>query len=80
VCGASSPEDQKLIERVLATLLPHHDPDAFARAFLEAKGLAGVGDLFDALSDVARAANDQSAPPSNDFTSPLLEGLFHVGQ
>lgn len=78
VCGASSPEDQKLIERVLATLPPHHDPDAFARAFLQAKGLAGVGVLFDALSDIARAANDQSAPPSNDFTSPLLEGLNHA--
>jgi type IV secretion system protein TrbE len=80
VCGASSPEDQKLIEHVLASLPRHHDTDAFARAFLQAKGLAGVGDLFDALSAVARAANDQSAPPSNDLNSPLLEGLFHVVQ
>jgi type IV secretion system protein TrbE len=78
VCGASGPDDQKLIERVLEALPPNHDPDAFARAFLDAKGVLGVGELFDALAVVALAANDQSAPPSNDFNSPLLGGVIHA--
>jgi type IV secretion system protein TrbE len=82
VCGASSPEDQKLIEQVLDTLPPNDEADGFARAFLAAKGLSGIGALFDALGDVAAAANDQAPSPSNDFTSPLLArfegGLIHA--
>lgn len=84
VCGASSPDDQALIEQVLATIPAHAAPDAFARAFLEAKGLKGVGTLFDALSDVVAPANDQPGTPSNDFSSPLLDrlqgGLIHAAQ
>jgi type IV secretion system protein VirB4 len=78
VCGASSPEDQKLIERVLAGLPPLAEPDAFVRAFLAAKGLTGVDALFDALNPKLDPANDAGAPISNDLTSPILGGYVHV--
>jgi type IV secretion system protein VirB4 len=78
VCGASSPEDQKLIERTLESLPPMADPTAFVRALLAAKGLTGVDDLFDALTQVAPPANDAGAPISNDLTSPILGGYVHV--
>jgi type IV secretion system protein VirB4 len=45
LCGASSPEDQALIDAVLA----EHGPDEFARHFLTAKGLTHVDPLFDAV-------------------------------
>lgn len=45
LCGASSPEDQTLIDAVLA----EHGPDEFARRFLTAKGLTHVDALFDAF-------------------------------
>ena len=84
VCGASSPEDQKLIEQVLAGLSPGNEADGFARAFLDAKGLAGVATLFDAISAMADAANDAGPAPSNDFVSPLLAhlegGSIHAAQ
>ncbi|GAB5457317.1 MAG: conjugal transfer protein TrbE [Henriciella sp.] len=41
-CGASSPEDQKLIDRTLAET----DPVDFAETFLHAKGLPWAGDLL----------------------------------
>jgi type IV secretion system protein VirB4 len=50
-CGASTPEDQALIDQVLARA----GPDGFARAFLAAKGFAHVDALFDAV-DPALAA------------------------
>jgi type IV secretion system protein VirB4 len=80
VCGASSPEDQKLIERVLADLPPNSEPDAFVRHFLAAKGLTGVDALFDALNPKLDPANDAGAPISNDLTSPILGGYVHVAQ
>jgi type IV secretion system protein TrbE len=80
VCGASSPEDQKLIERVLADLPPLAEPDAFVRAFLAAKGLTGVNALFDALNPKLDPANDAGSPVSNDLTSPILGGYVHVAQ
>ena len=84
VCGASSPEDQKLIEQVLAGLPPGAEADGFARAFLDAKGLAGVATLFDAINAIAVAANDAGPAPSNDFHSPLLAhlegGSIHAAQ
>lgn len=52
VCGASSPEDQALIDQVLARA----GPDGFARAFLAAKGFAHVDALFDTLADAPLAA------------------------
>ncbi|MFN3353563.1 MAG: conjugal transfer protein TrbE, partial [Brevundimonas sp.] len=45
LCGASSPEDQALIDAVLA----EHGPTEFARHFLTAKGLTHVDPLFDAF-------------------------------
>ena len=84
VCGASSPEDQKLIEQVLGGLPSGADADGFARAFLDAKGLAGVATLFDAIGATADAANDAGPAPSNDFHSPLLAhlegGSIHAAQ
>jgi type IV secretion system protein VirB4 len=45
LCGASTPEDHRLIDQVLE----RSGPDGFARAFLKAKGAAHVDPLFDAL-------------------------------
>ncbi|TAL32805.1 MAG: conjugal transfer protein TrbE [Phenylobacterium sp.] len=45
-CGASSPEDQALIDEILARA----GPEGFARAFLAAKGFAHVDALFDAVA------------------------------
>ena len=78
VCGASSPQDQKLIERILAELPVNQEPDAFVRAFLNAKGLTGVDSLFDALAAPIEAANDTGLPVSNDLISPMLGGQIHV--
>jgi type IV secretion system protein TrbE len=52
LCGASSPEDQALIDRALADA----GPAGFARAFLAAKGFAHVDALFDALDAPPLAA------------------------
>lgn len=52
VCGASAPEDQALIDQVLARA----GPDGFARAFLAAKGFAHVDALFDTLTAPPLAA------------------------
>lgn len=54
LCGASSPEDQALIEAVLAALDPTDPrPDAFARAFLKAKGVHHVDNVFDSFDPTA---------------------------
>ncbi|MFT4956428.1 MAG: type IV secretion/conjugal transfer VirB4 family ATPase [Brevundimonas sp.] len=45
LCGASSPEDQALIDAVLES----HGPDAFARSFLEAKGVRHVDQILEAF-------------------------------
>ncbi|ODT85807.1 conjugal transfer protein TrbE [Phenylobacterium sp. SCN 70-31] len=52
LCGASSPEDQTLIDQVLARA----GADGFARAFLAAKGFSHVDTLFDALAEPPIAA------------------------
>lgn len=52
LCGASSPEDQALIDRILARA----GPEGFARAFLAAKGFSHVDTLFDALAGPPLAA------------------------
>ena len=50
LCGSSSPEDQTLIETVLATLDPADvRPDRFAREFLKAKGVRHVDNVFDSF-------------------------------
>ena len=46
LCGASSPEDQSLIDAVLARA----DPSAFAREFLKAKGVHDVDAVLDAFA------------------------------
>ncbi len=56
VCGASSPEDQALIDALLA----EHGAADFAPAFLKAKGLMGVDALFQALE---RAFHPQPETP-----------------
>ncbi len=78
VCGASSPEDQQLIEQILASLPVTSDETAFVRAFLAAKGLNGVDPLFDALSDETRPANDQSLTLSKDFAANQPGGMIHA--
>jgi type IV secretion system protein VirB4 len=52
LCGASSPEDHRLIDAVLERA----GPQAFARAFLTAKGIQNVDPLFDCLAEPALAA------------------------
>ena len=46
LCGASSPDDQTLIDDVLRRA----GPARFAREFLKAKGVHHVDDLFDVLA------------------------------
>lgn len=52
LCGASAPEDQALIDRVL----DEAGPAGFAPAFLQAKGFSHVDALFAALAEPARLA------------------------
>lgn len=52
LCAASSPEDQALIDAALAQA----GQDGFARAFLKAKGVHHVDELFDAFDLAAAAA------------------------
>lgn len=50
LCGASSPDDQTLIDAVLAGLDPADPrPDRFAREFLKAKGVRHVDNVFDSF-------------------------------
>jgi type IV secretory pathway VirB4 component len=51
LCGASSPADQKRIDRVLA----EHGPEGFTTAFLKSAGLDWAADLL------ARFSSDQEA-------------------
>jgi type IV secretion/conjugal transfer VirB4 family ATPase len=52
LCGASSPADQKRIDRVLA----EHGPEGFTTAFLKSAGLDWAAELL------ARFSSDQEAP------------------
>jgi type IV secretion system protein VirB4 len=61
LCGASAPEDHKLIDRCLA----HSDKSGFAARFLEAKGLAWAGELIERWP---RSANP---PPIPKDTTPI---------
>lgn len=51
LCGASSPDDQALIDRILAEA----GPADFARAFLKAKGASHVDEVFDAFAPALAA-------------------------
>lgn len=54
LCGAASPEDQLLIDAVLAGLDPADTrPDRFVRAFLKAKGVQHVDTVFDSFDPSA---------------------------
>lgn len=52
LCGASAPEDQALIDTVLARA----GPDRFAREFLKAKGVQNVESVLDAFARPLAAA------------------------
>jgi type IV secretion system protein VirB4 len=70
LCGASTPEDHKTIDRCLA----HSDRAGFAARFLEAKGFAWAGELIErwprptVLPPVPQASTPidpvQDAPPT----------------
>lgn len=54
LCGAASPEDQLIIDAVLAGLDPIDTrPDRFVRAFLKAKGVQHVDMVFDSFDPPA---------------------------
>ena len=83
ICGASSPEDQKLIDQVEESIKTERMPDAFVRAFLEAKGFLGVQGLFDALATHPPIANDFAASEliqaiANDATPLNLGGPINA--
>ncbi|MFN9148845.1 MAG: conjugal transfer protein TrbE, partial [Hyphomonadaceae bacterium] len=85
ICGASSAEDQKLIDQVQESIKTEQTPDAFVRAFLEAKGFLGVQGLFDALATHPAAANDFAASEliqaiANDATPLNLGGPINAAQ
>jgi type IV secretion system protein TrbE len=73
LCGASSPEDQKLIDRVVLEAAPA----GFADAFLRAKGLGWAADALSSFSDRAHAlpaprprAAPMERPPISAPSSP----------
>jgi type IV secretion system protein VirB4 len=85
ICGASSPEDQKLIEQISQATKSQVASDAFVRAFLEAKGFIGVQGLFDALNASPEIANDFPASVfadviANDPSTLNPGGPFHVAR
>ena len=62
LCGAGSPDDQRLIDRTIAK----SDPAEFADAFLRAKGLAWAAELLGAFP------GKPAAPPTKPTASPLV--------
>jgi type IV secretion system protein VirB4 len=71
LCGASSPEDQKLIDRVVAEAAPA----GFADAFLRAKGLGWAAEALESFPGVATPtparqplAGARPVRPSSDVT------------
>jgi type IV secretion system protein VirB4 len=75
LCGASAPEDHKLIDRCLA----HSDKSGFAARFLEAKGLAWAGDLIERWPGTATPSPipSDSAPidPAQDAFSAQWQAV-----
>jgi type IV secretion system protein TrbE len=61
LCGASTPDDHKLIDRCLA----HSDKAGFAGRFLEAKGLGWTGEL------IGRWQRPAPAPPIPRDSTPI---------
>ena len=63
LCGASSADDQTLIDTVVAGLDPDDPrPDAFVRAFLTAKGLHHVDTVFDSFDPPPPPPASRPAP------------------
>jgi type IV secretion system protein VirB4 len=70
LCGASSPEDQKLIDRVVAEAAPA----GFTDAFLRAKGLGWAADVLSSFPNEAGAVpapRARPAPPQPSAGQPL---------
>jgi type IV secretion system protein VirB4 len=61
LCGASAPEDHKIIDRCLA----HSDKSGFAARFLDAKGLAWAGELIE------RWPRPATPPPLPKDSTPI---------
>jgi P-type conjugative transfer protein TrbJ len=66
LCGASSPEDQKLIDRVAAETVPA----GFADAFLRARGLDWAADALDSFPGAISPAAAPPAMPSAGAMRP----------
>jgi type IV secretion system protein VirB4 len=66
LCGASTPDDHKLIDRALAA----GERQSFAARFLEAKGLAWAGEL---IARWPRPATALPAPPALTPTDPVQD-------
>jgi type IV secretion system protein VirB4 len=56
LCGASSPEDQNLIDTLIKTHNQIPSGEDFTRAFLKAKGFEGVDTLFETLTPQSLAS------------------------
>jgi type IV secretion system protein TrbE len=67
LCGASSPEDQKLIDRVVAETVPA----GFADVFLRARGLDWAADALDSFPGEARVVPAQRANSAPAHPSPV---------
>ena len=61
LCGASSPDDQRLIDRCLA----EGEPTGFAARFLDAKGLAWAAELIE------RWPRPATPPPIPQASAPI---------
>jgi len=75
LCGASTPDDHKLIDRCLA----HSDKAGFAGRFLEAKGLSWAGELIERWQRPAPAAPTPRDPtpidPAQDAPAAISSSL-----
>ena len=75
LCGASAPEDHKLIDRCLA----HSDRSGFAARFLDAKGLGWTGELMERWPRPATPPsipNDSAAiDPAQDAPAAIMSSL-----
>jgi type IV secretion system protein VirB4 len=66
LCGASAPEDHKIIDRCLA----HSAKSGFAARFLEAKGLSWTGELIERWP---RPATPPPLPKDSTPTDPAQD-------
>jgi type IV secretion system protein TrbE len=75
LCGASAPEDHKLIDHCLA----HSDKSGFATRFLEAKGLAWAGELVERWPGTATPPPIPNDPapidPAQDTPAAIMSSL-----